>query len=692
VVALTLLSNRPTEETRRRLLTGYGIVFGAGAALVLATAAGGLAAAVHTPAFWLMSGLALLSGALAFVTTDVRGASVVLCPGLCFSFAILLCWGLAPAIVVHTASVVLVGLRLRYSPLRMLFSASQHALAFGAANGILLLGDPDPFAVLTVAEMMSDAATIVAAALVWLVVYFLQVFMTAQLRWPGFSWRQGAESLSHQALFKAALLLLSPVLAVATHVNPAFVLLIILPLYAVQRMARLSAERDRAAWVDPLTGLANRRGLQARFTGLMSARSREEEQSTHMALLMLDLDRFKHVNDALGHEMGDRLLIAIGERLMRTCPRGGVVGRLGGDEFAILAPNLHDLDDAERIAARVLADLSQPVWLDEINVDVTASVGIAVSPQHGDDFPTLMRHADVALYVAKKRGDSAASYDPGVDSNSPEKLGLLTDFRLALENPDRNEIELHYQPQVSLASGELVGVEALLRWTHPTRGMISTPDLLQVAEHTSVMHMLTLWVIDEVVAQLGSWQREGLTLRASLNISARDLYSGDIVNHLASRLIEHDVKPGQLQVEITESALMADPVRGYNTIMRISGLGIGVSLDDFGTGYSSLQHLRKLPLSEIKIDRGFVLGMPDNADDAAIVRSTVELARALGLRSVAEGVETEYAWQMLRLAGCGLAQGWFIARPMPGPEIARWHAGRRTVTELVPVNGRQGVS
>jgi diguanylate cyclase (GGDEF)-like protein len=378
--------------------------------------------------------------------------------------------------------------------------------------------------------------------------------------------------------------MLSPVLAVAAHVNAAFVVLIFIPLYAVQRMARLSAERARVARVDPLTGLANRRALQHRFADMVATR-----EAPHIALLMLDLDRFKHVNDALGHEVGDRLLVSVAQRLQREEPVDGVIGRLGGDEFAILATN------------------------------------------------------------------------------------LLTDFRQALETK-REQVTLHYQPQVSLTTGEPIGVEALLRWRHPSRGPVPTAELLQVAEHTAVMQLLTTRVIDEVVQQVAQWRSEGLTLRASLNVSARDLHGGEIVDQLARRLALHGVPPELIQIEITESALMSDASRAHSTVERLAALGVGVALDDFGTGYSSLQHLRKLPLTEIKIDQSFVGGMARNSDDAAIVRSTVELARALGLRSVAEGVENEYTRQMLAATGCTLAQGYLMARPMPGDMVPVWLA------------------
>ena len=363
-------------------------------------------------------------------------------------------------------------------------------------------------------------------------------------------------------------------------------------------------------------------------------------------------------------------LVAVAKRLAAVDADGGIVARLGGDEFAILA-RVSGCTDAHAVGENVTKALSEPATLDGLRLDVTASVGIALL-RDGEDFPTLMRHADVAMYEAKKRGDSIALYEPHVDHNTPERLGLLTDFRRALESKDRDQISLHYQPQISLDDGAVVGVEALLRWRHPGHGQVSTKELLQVAEHTSVMHLLTAYVIDEVLTQVTAWEAEGIRLRASLNISARDLYSGDIVRCLSERLARYDVPPDRIQLEITESAIMADPNRALATTSSLSDLGVAISLDDFGTGYSSLQHLRKIPLTEIKIDRSFVAGLAHNSDDATIVASTVEMARSMGLRTVAEGVENEYTRGMLADLGCTLAQGWVTARPMPAEQFSRW--------------------
>jgi diguanylate cyclase (GGDEF)-like protein len=390
-------------------------------------------------------------------------------------------------------------------------------------------------------------------------------------------------------------------------------------------------------------------------------------------MLMLDLDRFKHVNDALGHEVGDQLLVAVGKRLAAVDLGDGMVARLGGDEFAVLAPALDDAE-ADRLAGEILASLSEPLTLDSLRVDVTASIGVAVGLYCKNDFATLMRHADVAMYEAKQRGDTVAAYEPHADHTTPQRLALLTDFRYALETDDSDQIALHYQPQVSLATRQVVGVEALLRWRHPTYGTIGTQELLHIAEHTSVMQLLTHRIIEDVVAQVAAWAGQGVALRASINISARDLYSGDVASHLAAQLNRHHVSPSQIQVEITESALMADPKQALETTGRIAALGVAVALDDFGTGYTSLQHLRKMPLSELKIDKSFVASMATNTDDAAIVASTVQMAHWLGLRTVAEGVENEYTRAMLADIGCLVSQGWLTARAMPGDEVPGWLA------------------
>jgi EAL domain-containing protein (putative c-di-GMP-specific phosphodiesterase class I) len=323
--------------------------------------------------------------------------------------------------------------------------------------------------------------------------------------------------------------------------------------------------------------------------------------------------------------------------------------------------------------------------MDGLPLDVSGSIGVALYPEHGRDFATLMRHADVAMYEAKRRGGTVAVYTVDSDRNSAERLSLLADLRRALVEPAHaDEISVHYQPQVCISTGDIVGVEALLRWRHPTRGLVEAEEAIRVAEHSVVMQLLTRHILDEVTAQLARWNGAGLVLRASVNVSVRDLDSPEIVDYLAKRLIQTGVSAGQLDLEITEGALMADPHRAEDTARGLARLGVGLSLDDFGTGYSSLQHLRRLPLTEVKIDRSFVQTMSTDPDDEAIVRSIIELAGALGLRVVAEGVENEQTRQMLVEARCDLGQGWLYGRPMPAEQLVHFLANRKLADRESP--------
>src|SRR5690606_15444596 len=388
-----------------------------------------------------------------------------------------------------------------------------------------------------------------------------------------------------------------------------------------------------------------------------------------LALLLLDLDRFKRVNSTLGHRVGDRVLVEVGARLQSVVGPGDEVVRLGGDEFAVLARRVSGAADARALANVIVAALSEPVRLDGLPLEVSGSVGIAVYPDHGEDEATLLRHAEVAMYDAKSRAAPVAVYQPESDQNSPQRLELLADLRDALDAPGGAGVQMYYQPQVELRSGDGVGVEALLRVHHPRWGAVRSDELIRIAEHTDVMHRLTLHIVDEVVEQVAKWSAAGVPLRASVNISIRDLHTGEVAERIARRLRRYNVPASRFQLEITEGALMADPQRVLATIAALDRLGVAISLDDFGTGYSSLQHLRRLPLAEVKVDRSFVLGMATDADDEAIVTSIIRLAGALGLRVVAEGVEDEATWRRLAEAGCHVGQGWFFARPMPADEL-----------------------
>ncbi|MFB6393318.1 putative bifunctional diguanylate cyclase/phosphodiesterase [Polymorphospora lycopeni] len=645
--------------------------------------------------FWLMAGLAVVCDARPFTPPGRRQSSAVF-PSICFTFAIMLLWGEAPAIAVQAAAVVVASWRMRHTVWRTVFNIAQYALALTAAYTVIRLAPGLPYVV-----------TVVAAAATWFAVKYGTVTVAIRLLTGGHWWRSVSHGLAFELLSTGSLLLLGPILASAARTNAALIPLVVVPLYAVYRMARLSTEHEQVGRLDPLTGLANRKALLGEVADRLPAhaeRAARHAAERHLALLVLDLDRFKHVNDALGHAVGDRLLVEVAGRLTAAVRPQDVVARLGGDEFAILSGHLADPAEATDLAARIVEVLAEPVPIDGLPLDVGGSIGVAVYPEHGEDFETLMRHADVAMYDAKHRGDAVAVYAPDSDHSSPERLSLLADLRRVLETtgPQHSgggpaagreaatagragatagreaggagEITMYYQPQVEIATGEVVGVEALLRWRHPRRGMVDPEELIRVAEQSAVMRLLTRRVVDDVVEQVAKWAAAGLPLRAALNVSVRDLHTGEIADQIDDRLTRYGVPPDRLQLEITEGALMADPRRVLATIARLDRIGVAIALDDFGTGYSSMQHLRRLPLSEVKVDRSFVLGMTGDADDAAIVRSIIELAGALGLRVVAEGVEDERTWRMLHEAGCHVAQGWFYARPMPADELAAWLA------------------
>ncbi|MEO3820338.1 EAL domain-containing protein [Plantactinospora sp. B24E8] len=669
--------------------------------------------------FWLMAALAVAFDARPFSPHAAR-QNLAVFPSICFTFAITLEWGLGPAIGVQAAAVVVSGLRMRYAVWRTVFNIAQYACALAAADLVLRL-TPGHRPGTTEQLRLLDVVFVVGAGTAWLAVNHGLVASAIRLRFGGRWWSRVRQGLGFELLATGSLLLLSPLLVAAARSSAALIPMLVVPLYAVSRMARLSAEREQLARLDPLTGLANRKALLDEVTAQVAAHAelagKDAPGGRRLALLLLDLDRFKHVNDALGHAVGDRLLVEVTRRLTPVVRPQDVIARLGGDEFAIVATRLDDVDDARRLADRVVGALAEPVPLDGLPLDVGGSIGIALYPEHGADFATLMRHADVAMYEAKHRGDPVAVYVAESDHNSAERLSLLADLRRVLEtggagtagtraggtggtsaaavagaDPDSDgrgddagaasdvgDITLYYQPQIEIDTGEVVGVEALLRWRHPRRGMVDPEELIRVAEQSAVMRLLTRRVVDDVLEQLAKWSAAGINLRAAVNVSVRDLHTGEIADQIAEGLARYDLPPSRLQLEMTEGALMADPRRVLATISRLHRIGVAIALDDFGTGYSSMQHLRRLPLAEVKVDRSFVLGMVTDADDAAIVRSVIELAGALGLRVVAEGVEDERTWRLLHAAGCDVAQGWFYARPMPAEDLVTWLSRYRPV-------------
>jgi diguanylate cyclase (GGDEF)-like protein len=434
-------------------------------------------------------------------------------------------------------------------------------------------------------------------------------------------------------------------------------------------VARASRRLRHQATHDALTSLSNRTELYELGERAL-ARARHDGELA--ALLLIDLDRFKEVNDTMGHEQGDRLLVEVAARLRGLLRGSDILARLGGDEFAVLAVLPHRGALGE-VATRLHAALARPFELGGVAIELGASIGIAMQPEHGDDVSTLLRHADVAMYEAKRSATSIETYHPDRDPYSAERLALLGELRGAL---DHDELVLHFQPKVALESGDTIGVEALVRWQHPERGLLGPGDFLPIAERTGLIADITRWVLDAAVRQCGEWRREGIDLPVAINLAAANIVDSTLPDAVAATLRRWDVPGARLECEISEDTVMGDPRRAGDVLERLRALGVRLSLDDFGTGHSSLSYLKRLPLDEVKIDRSFVIGMADDASDAAIVRSTIDLARHLGLAVVAEGVETAEVLDVLASLDCDIAQGFLLSRPLPASELGAWLATR----------------
>jgi diguanylate cyclase (GGDEF)-like protein/PAS domain S-box-containing protein len=432
-----------------------------------------------------------------------------------------------------------------------------------------------------------------------------------------------------------------------------------------QRLAEESLRKMR--FFDQLTGLPNRVLLQNRLGRALAESMRTDRP---LALLILALDRFREVTNTLGHHNGDLIVRELALRLGDALGDGDRVARLRGDEFGVLLPDA-DATFARQVGDRILGALEQPFMVQRLPIEVSASVGMAVAPEHGTEAETLLRHADAAVQAARKLGGGASVlYSAACEPHDPAGLALLGELRRAL---DANELQLYYQPKVDLKTRTVVGAEALLRWAHPKRGFVPPGEFIPLAEQTGLIRPLTRWVLDRAAGEARGWERAGRSIPVAVNVSARSLHDGRIVDDVEEALLTHDLRSDRLLIEVTESAVMTDASRAAEVLSSLSGRGVVVSIDDFGTGYSSLGLLRRLPVHELKIDKSFVLGMAgEGGEDTAIVRSTTDLAHNLGLSVVAEGVEDQWTLDLLATFGCDQAQGYHIARPMPGAAFTGW--------------------
>ena len=576
-----------------------------------------------------------------------------------FAFALLICYGAAPAAVAFALGTILAdGIRRRPVE-RIAFNASQYVLTVAGSGLVLsaLSGLPhlhDPTTLET-----SDLLGIVAAAVVFhaLNTGFVAGAIALAER-IGF-WRYLASDLFLQGSTAGLLLGLSPVLVIAADFS-----LAVLPLLAIHHGGRQAIAKEHQSLHDALTGLPNRVLFRDRIEQAVRAAERRHGGA---AVMIMDLDHFKEVNDTLGHHHGDVLLQEVAERLKTTLRTADTVARLGGDEFGILLPDVLAAPDAQAVAEILQTALREPFIVDGLTLEMGGSIGIAFHPDHGDHVELLIQRADIAMYAAKEAGLGFAHYEPQQDHYSPRRLSLAGELRSALEN---EELELHYQPKADVVTGRIVGVEALVRWNHPRHGLLGPEEFVPIAEQTGLIVPLTRWVLGASMRQVQAWQGQGYELSVAVNLSARSFLDTALAVDIPMLLQLHKIEPKLLELEVTESTIMLDPVRATATLERLSEIGLRLSIDDFGTGYSSLANLKRLPVDLIKIDKSFVLEMATEHSDAAIVRSTIELAHNLGLQVIAEGVEDRQIWEELARLGCDYAQGFYLSRPLPADKLA----------------------
>ena len=583
-----------------------------------------------------------------------------------FTFALFLVFGPVLAMLAQAVASLYGDVFARKTFIKTVFNFSQYWVAWGvAAATFVAIAGTDSFGLVGDDNWRWSAAVVATAATYFVVNNLLvgtAIALATRSRIRKVQWA----SLTREAVSDCVLLAFAPIVVIVADRGLLFLPLLLLPVYTVYRTARVSAEKEHQALHDPLTDLPNR----SSFDDALQRRMHHPDRSGHRAaVLLIDLDRFKEVNDTLGHHAGDELLRQIGPRLHGVLPHDATVSRFGGDEFAVLLPDIVDEVDAQAIGIRIAHAIEEPFRVDGFNLEVQASIGVALHPDHGTLSDELIKRADIAMYVAKRLQTGTEIYDPEQDHHSTRRLELVSELRKAIAD---GEIVLYYQPKLDLATGEVRSAEALVRWMHPRLGLVPPADFVPVAEHTGLIRPLTSHVLASAVRQAAVWRDSGREIAVAINLSARNLHDGGIITEVPVNLKRHDLPPRLLRLEITESSIMADPVRAKKSLQMLHDMGVSLSIDDFGTGYSSLAYLQNLPVSEIKIDRSFVMNLVDNPADQAIVRSTIELAKNLGLTSTAEGVETEDTLNWLRRTGCDQAQGYHVARPMTTDAFTRW--------------------
>ena len=598
-----------------------------------------------------------------------------------FACAILFLWGPWPAIVVVSIASFAADRRVHKPPWKVFFNVGQYNLSIVAAWVVMACSSrtpsvEHPLTVLTPADLpwMLGACT----------AYFCTnlVLVSGALAWTSTFFRFMFNDFTHYTATTFSVLALSPLIVTVANAAWELLPLLLIPLVLVYKMAQMSVEREHQAGHDALTGLPNRTHLQA---SLAAELTRSKRDGRPFGLLLIDLDHFKEVNDTLGHHVGDQLLVHFAERLSNSVRPTDHVARLGGDEFAVIVP---DADEAEAlgVAERIRASLKNPVSLEGMRLEIEASIGLAMHPEHGLVAEDLLRLSDVAMYVAKESRAGVVTYSSHRDRNSTDRLTLLAELRQAI---DCDALTVQYQPKVSTRDGSLLGVQALIHWQHPQRGFVPPEEFLPLAERSGLRHQVTDRLMMQALSQIADWRLLGLSVPVTVSVALNDLLDGRLVEQMLAGLRRYGLPPEVLQLEIDERMVVQHSVDELSEVLRnLHAMGLGLSLGDFGAGNSSLLWLQTLPVSEMKIDRAFVSRVSESRSSAGIVRAMADLVHAMGMRAVADGVETEADWQLLRELGCDGAQGWYVAAPMPAASATEWllahHGGAEPIlTDVV---------
>ncbi len=604
-----------------------------------------------------------------------------------FAMALVLVGPLGLAMFVQGAAVVADDVWQRRERRKIIFNLGQYLLTLATARAVFCLLSGHAFAESLTRLTPSDLLPALVAGLAFFIVNNGAVALVVALDHGQSAVENLRTDIKEQVLTSGILIGLAPVAAVAVEFSLWLLPLLVLPLVGVRHHAWSAALRQHEALHDGLTGLPNRALFRLRADRAIAGTS--AGGPVMVAVMLLDLDHFKEVNDTLGHQAGDKLLRMAAARVTAAVPPSVTVARLGGDEFAILLGSVTDAAAVGRLADRIAARLREPVVDEGVRLAVQASIGIAFSGDHEATTDTLLQRADIALYRAKTNRGEAQVYRPEIDQHTVQRLSLLGDLHSAADN---EEFEMVYQPQVETATGRVVAVEALMRWNHPRHGLVSPDVFIPLAENTGLIRSMSRTAIEVALATVGTLRTNGHDLSVAVNVSARLLSDLQMPSWLAMLLMDAGVPSSHLTVEVTESSIMADPTRATQVLADIRDLGVRLSIDDFGTGYSSLSYLRRLQPDELKVDRSFVTHMLNDENSRVIVRSTIDLGHGLGLCLVAEGVEDEATFDALAGFGCDRIQGYHVARPMPAAALEAWLGraaalGWRACAATVPAAG-----